>query len=115
MADPSLWSGLKDDVLTILKDAAKDLVDVEKPEVKALLAEVAEEGAKQSYLLINGNDAEKAQAPSNLRSLKAHVIIDVADGVIVSSKELKAAFVKIIETAGLFLLQNAPKLIAAAI
>jgi len=35
--------------------------------------------------------------------------------VIVSSKELKAAFVKIIETAGLFLLQNAPKLIAAAI
>lgn len=113
MADPTLWAGLKDDVLAILKDAAKDLVDVEKDEVKALLAELAEQGAKQSWLLVNGTDDEKAQAPGNLRSLKAHAVIDAADAVIVSSKELKKAFVKVIETAGLFLLQNAPKLIAA--
>jgi hypothetical protein len=113
MADPSLWESLKDDVLDILKDSVKDFMDVEKDEVKALLAEVAEQGAKQTWLLINGDDAEKAQAPGNLRSLKAHVIIDAANAVIVGSKELRAAFIKIVETAGLFLLKNAPKLVAA--
>lgn len=113
MADPALWSSLKDDVLDVLRDSMKDFVDVEKDEVKTLLVEIAEQGAKQTWLSINGTDAEKSQAPGNLRSLKAHVIIDVADSVIVSSKELRAAFIKIVETAGLFLLKNAPRLIAA--
>jgi hypothetical protein len=111
--DSSLWEPLKDDVLDVLRDAVKDFVDVEKPEVKALLAEVAEMGAKQTWLIVNGNDAEREQAPGNLRSLKAHVIIDIADATIVASKELRAAFIKIVETVGLFLLKNAPKLIAA--
>jgi len=115
MPDANPWSSLKDDVLDVLKDSVKDLVDVEKDEVKALLGEVAEQGARQTYLLVNGNDAEKDQAPRNLRSLKAHVIIDAADAVIVGSKELKGAFVKAVETIGLFLLKNAPKLIAAAL
>jgi hypothetical protein len=113
MADPELWSSLKDDVLDVLRDSVKDLMDVEKDEVKALLLEVAEQGAKQTWLSINGSDAEKSQAPGNLRSLKAHVIIDAADSVIVASKELRAAFIKVVETVGLFLLKNAPKLIAA--
>lgn len=111
--DPNLWAPLKDDVLGVLKDAVKDFVDVEKPQVKELLVEVAEEGAKQSWLLVNGNDAERAQAPVNLRSLKAQVIIAAADAEIVSSKELRSAFIKVVETVGLFLLKNAPTLIAA--
>src|SRR6185369_11257239 len=98
MADPTLWSDLKTDVLDVLRDSVKDFMDVEKPEVKALLEEVAEEGAKQTWLSINGSEAERSQAPGNLRSLKAHVIIDAADSVIVGAKELRAAFIKIVET-----------------
>jgi hypothetical protein len=113
MADPALWAPLKDSVVSVLKDALKDFVDVEKSKVKDLLAEVAEEAAKQSWLLVNGTDDEKAQAIGNLRSLKAQVIIDVADAEIVAAHEMRATFIKIVETVGLFLLQNAPKLLMA--
>ena len=111
--DPNLWAPLKDDVYDILKDSVKDFMDVEKHEVKTLLLEVAEMGAKQTWLLINGNAAEQAQAPGNLRSLKAHVIIDAASAVIIAQKELRSAFIKIVETIGLFLLKNATRLIVA--
>jgi hypothetical protein len=113
MADPALWASLKDNVLSILKDTAKDIVDVEKPEVVSLLKELAEEGAKQTWLLVNGSDDEKAQAAGNIRSLKAQAIIDAADGIIVASAHLLVAFSKIIETAGNFLIQNGPAILAA--
>lgn len=111
--DESLWADLKDRNLEILRDAVKDFVDVEKPRVKEILAEVAQDAAKQAWLLVNGNDAERAQAPGNLRSLKAQVIIAAADAEVVAAKELRSAFIKVVETLGLFLLQNAPRLIAA--
>jgi hypothetical protein len=115
MADDELapWDTLKDGVLSILKESVKDFVDLEKQETKDLLAELAEQGAKQSWLLTHGSDAEKAQAPGNLRSLKAHAVIGVADDVIVASRELKATFVKVVETVGHLLIQYGPKLLAA--
>ncbi len=112
MADPSLWASLKDTTVSVLTETLKDIVDVEKPEVKDLILEVGEEGAKQTWLLINGSDDEKAQAPGNLRSLHAHVIIDAADAVILSTKELRTAFLKIVQTAGGFLLASAERLIS---
>ncbi len=113
MADPTSWASLKDDTLKILKDSVSDLVDVEEDEVKEALRDLAEEAAKQTWHLVNGSDAEKAQAPGNLRSLKAQAIIIAADIMINSSREARAMFLKVIETVGIFLLQNAPKLIAA--
>jgi hypothetical protein len=113
MADPTPWDSLKSDTLQVLKNSVSDLVDVEKDEVKEALSEIAEEGAKQAWLLVSGSDAEKAQAPGNLRSLKAQAIIVAADVMINASREARAAFVKVVETVGIFLLQNAPKLIAA--
>lgn len=113
MPDSIPWSSLKDDVLSLLKESVHDLVNVEKDDVKAFLSDIAEQGAKQSWLLLNGTDDEKAQAPVNLKSLKAQAVIWAADAVILASKELKAAFVKAIETAGLFLLKYAPQVLAA--
>jgi hypothetical protein len=113
MPDSSLWAPLKNDVVELLTDSVGDLIDIGSDEAKNLIDAVAEEGARQAWLLVNGNDAERAQAPGNLRSLKAHVIIDAADAVIVGSKELRTAFVKAVEVVGLFLLKNAPKLLAA--
>ncbi len=113
MADPTPWESLKNDTIQVLKSSVADLVDVEKDEVKAALVELAEESAKQAWLLVNGSDMEKAQAPGNLRSLKAQALITAADVMVNASREARAAFVKVVETVGLFLLQNAPKLIAA--
>ena len=111
--DESLWADLKESNLEILREAVKDFIDIEKPRVKEVLAEVAKDAAKQAWLLVNGNDAERAQAPGNLRSLKAQVIIAAADAEIVASKELRSAFIKIVESLGLFLLKHAPVLVAA--
>jgi hypothetical protein len=111
--DPNLWAPLKDEVYDILQESVKDFMDVSKNEVKTLLLEVAEMGAKQTWLMVNGNAAEQAQAPGNLRSLKAHVIIDAASTVIIASKELRTSFIKIVETVGLFLIKNAARLIVA--
>lgn len=111
MPVPSPWSSLKDDVLSVLKQSVQDFVDLQKPQAQALLAEIADQGAKQAWLLLNGSDVEKAQAEGNIRSLKAQAIIGLADGVIVTATELKAAFVKVVETVGTFLLMNAPKLL----
>lgn len=113
MADPTLWASLKDDTLAVLKDSVRSLVDVEKDEVKKALAEIAEEAAKQTWILVNGSMDEKAQAPGNLRSLNAQAVIVAADVMVVSSREAREAFVKVIETVGIFLLRNAPKLLAA--
>ena len=111
MPVPSPWSSLKDDVLKVLTQSVQDFVDLQKPEAQALLAELAEQGAKQTWLLLNGSDDEKAQAEANIRSLKAQAIIGLADGVIVTAVELKAAAVKVVETVGNFLLVNASKLL----
>jgi hypothetical protein len=108
-----LWSELKDDVLDVLKDSVRDFVDVESDEAKEILGEISERAAKQTYLLVNGSDVEKVQAPGNIRSLKAQAIIAAATLVVTGSAELRAAFVKVVETVGNFLLKNAPKLIAA--
>ena len=111
MPIPAPWSSLAGDVLTVLKQSVQDFVDTEKPEAKALLAEIAEQGAKQTWLLSNGTDAEKAQAEGNIRSLKAQAVIGLADGVILTAVELKAAAVKVVETVGNFLLMYGPKLL----
>lgn len=113
MADPTDWAALRDDVLGVLKDSVRDFVDVEKEVVKTALTGIAESLAKQTWLSIRGSDDERAQAPGNIRSLKAQAIILAADTEIVAARELRATFVKVIETAGLFLLRNAPKLLAA--
>lgn len=112
MAD-ELWSGLKDDVLDVLKVSVRDFIDVERDDAKEALGEIAERAAKQTWLLVKGSDVEKAQAPGNIRSLKAQAIIVAATLVVSGSAELRAAFVKVVETIGNFLLRNAPKLIAA--
>lgn len=111
MPVPSPWSSLKDDVLDVIRKSVDDFVDLQKPEALALLSEIAEQGAKQTWLLVNGTDDEKLQAQGNLRSLKAQAIIGLADGVIVTAAELKAAAVKVVETVGNFLLANASKLL----
>jgi hypothetical protein len=112
MVDPTDWSSLRDDTLSVLKDSLRDFVDVEKEVVKTALTDIAESLAKQTWLSVRGSDDERAQAPGNIRSLKAQAIILAADTEIVAAKELRATFVKIVETAGLFLLKNAPKLLA---
>ena len=113
MADANPWDDLTSGTLDILKSSAKDLIDVEQPEAKALLAELAEEGAKQTYYLTFGNDDQKAQAPGNIRSLKAQAVIDGADLVIVGVAHALAAFGKIVENTGEWLLKYGPTLLAA--
>jgi hypothetical protein len=113
MPDTNPWSALKDDVLGTLKEAVGDLVDVESAAVKAPLAAIAEDMARQTWLSVEGTGDEKLQAASNLRSLRAQATIVAAIAVVTGAAELRAAFVKAIETAGIFLLQNAPKLLAA--
>lgn len=112
MAD-ELWSELKDDVLDVLKDSVRDFVDVEKDEVKEALSEIAERGAKQTWLLVRGSDVEKAQAPGNLRSLRAQAIIVAATVVVDGSAQMREVFVRIVGTIGNFLLRNAPRLVGA--
>lgn len=111
MAD--LWEPLAEDILGSLRESVRDLVDTERDDVKEALAEIAKEAARQTWLLVRGDDAEKAQAPANLRSLKAQAIIVAADVVVNSTREARAEFFRVIETVGIFLLRNAPKLIAA--
>lgn len=108
-----LWSELEGDVLDVLKDSVRDLIDVESDEAKEALGEIAKRAAKQTWLLIKGSDVERAQAPGNLRSLRAQAVIVAATLIVSGSAEIRAAFVKAVETVGNFLIKNAPKLIAA--
>ena len=111
MANP--WDGLKDSVYGTLKESVNDLVDVESDVVKAALTEITEDMAKQTWLSVEGVGDEKLQAAGNLRSLRGQAVIVAARAVVTGSSELRAAFVKAIETAGIFLLRHAPALIAA--
>jgi hypothetical protein len=111
MANP--WDGLKDNVYGALKESVHDLVDIESDVVKAALTEITEDLAKQTWLSVEGTGEEKLQAAGNLRTLRGQAVIVSARAVVTGAAELRAAFVKAIETAGIFLLKNAPALIAA--
>lgn len=113
MPDTNPWSGLTSGVLETLKESVRDLADVESDVVKAPLAEIAEDMAHQTWLSVEGTGEERLQAAGNLRSLRAQATIVAARAVVIGAAELRVAFVKAIETAGIFLLKNAPALIAA--
>jgi ribosome-binding ATPase YchF (GTP1/OBG family) len=109
----NILQSLKGQILPVLTSSVKDLVDTEKAEVKSFLEDNALEMAKQTYYSVNGTDDEKAQAPDNMAALKAQAVIEACDIVIVSSAKILAMIVKVLETVGNFLIQNAPAILAA--
>lgn len=110
---PNPWDALTESVLGTLKESVRDLADVESDIVKVPLRDIAQDMARQTWLSVEGTGEEKLQAAGNLRSLRGQAVIVAARAVVVGSAELRAQFVKAIETAGIFLLRNAPALIAA--
>jgi hypothetical protein len=108
----NVLNDLKGSILPILKDSLKDILDTTKAEVVSLLDDITVQMAKQTFLSVNGTDEEKAQVPENMAALKAQVIVEGCDAVIVDTAKALAIFAKVVETVGTTLIKYAPKILA---
>jgi hypothetical protein len=107
------WDSLKQPILDLLKSSVSDFVDTEKAEVQAFLAGKADQIAQQTWLSVNGTDDEKSEAVSNLRHLKAQVIMEAASQEIVATTAAIKLLGKVFEVVANFVLQYATKLLLA--
>lgn len=108
------WDELGSQVLSLLKQSVSDFVSSEKPEVEAFLKDKAQEIARQTWTSLNGaSDDEKQVARENLRHLKAQVIMEAADLQIVATAKALGLLSKVFDVAANFLIQYAPKILAA--
>lgn len=107
------WDDLANQLLGTLKTSVSDFVDAEKPEVEAFLKEKAAQIAKQTWLSQSGTDEEKAEAISNLRHLKAQVIMQAASLEIVATTAAVKLLGKVFEVVTNFALQYGAKLLAS--
>lgn len=112
MSNP--WDALKSQLLPLLKASVSDFVDAEKPEVSSFLSEKAEQLAKQTWVSLNGTDEEKAEAISNLRQLKAQVVMEAVDAQILATAAALKLLGKVFDVVVNFTLQYGSKLLLGA-
>ena len=112
MSNP--WDELGGQVLSLLKQSVSDFVSSEKPEVEAFLRDKAAEIARQTWISLNGtSEEEKQTARENLRHLKAQVIMEAASLQIVATAKALGLLSKVFDVVANFLIQYAPKILAA--
>lgn len=107
------WDNLASQLLPLLKNSVSDFIDAEKPGLEAFLKEKAEIIAKQTWISLNGSDEEKAEAISNLRHLKAQVIMEAASLEIVATTAAVKLLGKVFEVVTNFALRYGATLLAA--
>ena len=110
MSNP--WDALADELLPMFKDSVKDFVETLKPEVEAFLKEKAEEAARETWLAnFAPTEEERREARSNLRHLKAQVVMEAADKSIIAAARDFSLLGKVFDVAANFLIQYGAKLL----
>jgi uncharacterized protein YfeS len=110
---PNPWDNLVGELLPLLKSSVSDFIDSEKAEVQDFLKAKAEQVAKQTWLSINGSNEEKSEAVSNLRHLKAQVVMEAASLEIVATTAAVKLLGKVFEVVTNFALKYGVALLAA--
>jgi uncharacterized protein YfeS len=108
------WDPLVQPLTDILKSSLSDFVDTEKVEVANFIQGKAQLIAQQTWMSSNGTDDEKSEAISNLRHLKAQVIMEAASQEIVATTAAIKLLGKVFEVVANFALQYGTKLLLAA-
>jgi uncharacterized protein YfeS len=107
------WDALADQLLVTLKSSVSDFIETEKPGLEDFLKQKAQHIAKMTWISLNGSDEEKAEAISNLRHLKAQVVMEAASLEIVATTAAVKLLGKVFEVVVNFALQYGVKLLAA--
>jgi hypothetical protein len=111
MSNP--WDSLAGQILGTLKDSVSDFVDSTKPEVETFLKEKAVQLARQTWISVQGSEAEKLEAIANLRHLKAQVIMEAASLEIVATAKALGLLSKVFDVVANFLIKYGVTLLAA--
>lgn len=107
------WDALAGQILETLKASVSDFIDAEKPGVQDFLKQKSQHVAKMTWISQTGTDEEKAEAISNLRHLKAQVIMEAASLEIVATTAAVNLLGKVFEVVSNFALQYGAKLLLA--
>ena len=91
------WDALASEILTTLKDGAKDFIDETKPELQDFMKDRAEDIAREKWTSINGTGEERLLAESNLLHLYAQVKGEIIRLDYVTTGRAQAMLLKVFE------------------